>query len=69
MYFLSSILHYYFVLHEHEKQNYSHTKRKGLKFAYSLARHAIHILDYVVWMKFVPLPSFIVFQVDLVIIS
>ena len=69
MYFLSSILHYYFLLHEHEKQNYFHTKRKGLKFAYSLARHAIHISDYVMWMDFVPPSSFIVFQFDLVGIS
>ena len=48
---------------------YSHTKREGNKFAHSLARHAIHISDYVMWMDFVPPSSFIVFQVDLVGIS
>ena len=40
---------------------YSHTKREGNKVAHGLARHAIHILDYVVWMESVPPLSYAVF--------
>ena len=33
---------------------YSHIKREGNKIAHGSARHAIHVLDYVVWMESVP---------------
>ena len=41
--------------------HYSHTKRKGNKVAHSLAQHARHVTNYVVWMEFVPPPSFFCF--------
>ena len=44
---------------------YSHTKREGNKLAHSLARHAINVNDYVVWMKDVPPHLFSLFQADL----
>ena len=44
---------------------YSHTKREGNKVAHGLVRHAIHILDYVVWMESMPPLSYAVFQADL----
>ena len=44
---------------------YSYTKREGNKFAHGLARHVIHVSNYVVWMESVPLLSYNVFQADL----
>jgi len=34
---------------------YFHTKREGNSLAHSLARNAINILDFLVWMEDVPL--------------
>ena len=41
--------------------HYSHTKREGNKVTHGLARHTIHVLDYVVWMESVPPLSYAVF--------
>ncbi|XP_050248536.1 uncharacterized protein LOC126695761 [Quercus robur] len=35
---------------------YSHVKREGNKVAHKLARHALYILDFSVWMEDVPPP-------------
>ena len=48
---------------------YSHTKREGNKLAHSLARHAINVNEYVVWMEDVPLPLFSLFQANLAKLS
>ena len=48
---------------------YSHTKREGNKLAYSLARHAINVNDYVMWMEDVPPSLFSLFQANLAKLS
>ena len=37
---------------------YFHVRREGNKVAHSLARHALEITDFVVWMEDVPPPLF-----------
>ena len=37
-----------------DELHYSHTKREGNSLAYSLARYAVSIPDFLVWMKDVP---------------
>ncbi|XP_075665644.1 uncharacterized protein LOC142635355 [Castanea sativa] len=44
---------------------YSHTKREGNNLAHSLARYAIGIPDFLVWMDDVPSQLYSVFQTDL----
>ena len=48
-----------------EKLPYSHTKREGKFVAHSLARYAISMLDFLIWMEDVPprIQSFV--QADL----
>ncbi|XP_075633438.1 uncharacterized protein LOC142605897 [Castanea sativa] len=48
---------------------YSHTKREGNKLAHSLARHAINVDDYVVWIEDVPPPLISLYQGDLAKLS
>ena len=48
--------------------HYSHTKREGNQVAHSQAQHARYVTNYIVWMEFVPPPSFSAFQVDLAFI-
>ena len=45
---------------------YSHIKREGNKIAHSLARYAIEISNFVVWMKDVSPHLFSVVQADIV---
>ena len=40
--------------------HYSHVKREGNIVAHKLARHAICVLDFTVWMEDVPPPLFLV---------
>ncbi|XP_075666899.1 uncharacterized protein LOC142636504 [Castanea sativa] len=45
---------------------YSHVRRGGSKVAYSLARHALKITNFVAWMEDVPPPLFSVVQDDII---
>ena len=45
---------------------YSHIKREGNKVAYKLARHALCISDFSVWMEDVPPPICSIVQDDIV---
>ena len=45
--------------------HYSHVKREGNKAIHSLARYAMHILDFLVWMEDVSPQFFSIIQVDL----
>ena len=51
------------------KLHYSHTRREGNKFDHKLARHAINVSSFVVWMESIPLNFFDVFQADLASVS
>ncbi|XP_075651804.1 uncharacterized protein LOC142622240 [Castanea sativa] len=44
---------------------YFHTKREGNNLAHSLAKYAIGILDFLVWMEDAPSQLYFVFQTDL----
>ena len=57
-----------FLSNNFNKLHYSHVKREGNKIAHSLARHAKHIVNFVVWMEIVPPLSFSVFWADLALI-
>ena len=48
-----------------DELRYSHTMRKGNRLAYSLARYAVGIQDFLVWMEDVPSQFYSVFQTDL----
>ena len=48
---------------------YSYIRRDGNKLAHSLARYAVKVCSFLVWMKFVPPIFNIVFQADLADIS
>lgn len=43
----------------------SYVRREGNKVSHSLARHAITIFDFIVWMKSAPSQVDSVYQVDL----
>lgn len=45
---------------------YSHIKREGNKVAHKLARHALSISDFSVWMEDVPPPIRSIVQDDIV---
>ena len=47
------------------KLHYSHVKREGNIVAHKLARHAICVLDFAVWMKDVLPPLFLLVLVDI----
>ena len=54
------------ILSQHfDELRYSHTKREGNCLAYSLARYAVDILDFLVWIEDVPSQFYSVFQTDL----
>lgn len=44
---------------------YSHTKREGNSLAHSLARYAVGIPDFLIWMENVPSQFYSVFHIDL----
>ena len=44
---------------------YSHVKRKGNKATHNLARHAITIFEFIVWIECVPPHVASIYQVDL----
>ena len=44
---------------------YSHTRREGNSVAHSLARYAVNIPDYLVWMEDIPPQFHFVVQADL----
>ena len=46
--------------------HYSHVKRESNIVAYKLARHAIYVLNFVVWMEDVLPPLFPVVSADIV---
>ena len=48
-----------------EELRYSHTMREGNCLAHSLARYAVGIPDFLVWMEDVPSQFYFVFQTDL----
>ena len=58
-----------FLSNNFNELHYFHVKREGNKDVHSLARHAKHIVDFVVWMETVHLPSFSVFQANLALIQ
>ena len=45
--------------------HYSHVNREYKKVAHSLAKYAMHILDFLVWMEDVPQQFLFVIQADL----
>ena len=54
------------ILSQHfDELRYSHTKREGNCLAHSLARYAVGIPDFLVWMEDVPSQFYSVFQTDL----
>ena len=48
-----------------EELRYSHTKMEGNSLAYSLARYAIGIPEFLVWMEDVPSQFYSILQTDL----
>ena len=48
-----------------DELRYSHTMREGNCLAHSLARYAVGIPDFLVWMEDVPSQFYSVFQTDL----
>ena len=48
-----------------DELRYSHTMRKGNYLAHSLARYAVGIPDFLVWMEDVPSQFYYIFQTDL----
>ena len=53
-----------FLSQQFDELHYSHTKRKDNSLAHSLARYAINILDFLVWMVDVPSQFLSVLQTD-----
>ena len=54
------------ILSQHfDELRYSHTKREGNCLVHSLARYAVDILDFLVWIEDVPSQFYSVFQTDL----
>ena len=54
-----------FLSQQFDELRYSHIKREDNSLAHSLARYAIGILDFLVWMEDVPSQFYFVFQTDL----
>ena len=54
-----------FLSQQFDELRYSHTKREGNRLAHSLARYAVGIPDFLVWMEDVPPQFYSVFQTDL----
>ena len=54
-----------FLSQHFDELRYSHTKREGNRLAHSLARYAVGIPDFLVWMEDVPPQFYSVFQIDL----
>ena len=48
-----------------DELRYSHTKRESNCLAHSLARYAVGIPDFLIWMEDVPSQFYSVFQTDL----
>ena len=48
---------------------YSHIRRNGNDVAHSLTKHAIHILDFQVWMEDIPSHIVSILQLDVVDLS
>ena len=48
-----------------DELRYSHTKREGNSLAHSLARYAVSIPDFLVWMEDVPSKFFSILQTNL----
>ena len=54
-----------FLSKQFEELRYSHTKREGDSLAHSLARYAIGIPEFLVWMEDVPSQFYSILQTDL----
>ena len=54
-----------FLSQQFEELRYSHTKREGNSLAHSLARYAIGIPDFLVWMEDIPSQFYSILQTDL----
>ena len=54
-----------FLFQQFEELRYSHTKREGNSLAHSLARYAIGIPDFLVWIENVSSQFYSVLQTDL----
>ena len=54
-----------FLSQQFDELHYSHTKREGNSLAHSLARYAVNIPDFLVWMEDVPPQFYYILQTDL----
>ena len=54
-----------FLSQQFDELRYSHTKREGNSLAHSLARYAVNIPDFLVWMEDVPPQFYYILQTDL----